>query len=504
MSQTYVSESRVYDYLYDPVFVTPHGRNDCGLVQKQLSQPHEASMVSGTERYKYFKRPVIPQLDTLPAELILAPTADGDPLQPPLQEKEPATKTCGMQTDYRESEAQTDPYTPNFILRKNEPDPELLLLQGLTHDHGLNPVTLLEVQMIEFQRKRHAVEASLPPATDEASMKLRRRILEGLELQAFKIREAEIDRHREVKLETLERLLFERNEAIEYENEQRVEAIRQENLIKRDKGMEFIQKKRLQTLRKLMKERAACSLPGTDKGRDIIKEYNTYCSKVYAPILRDGNVKDTKLMKTPILNVKDPVERLQTLDALAATIPYKLLNVESTSASKAGSEASAGRFRSQDMDKSLEIMDAVLRTKKSNNEAGTPKMEVKKLDSGTTVSKPRRLVERPPTPRVPEPSSEEEIEPYVLELQRLLRGRAIQNMMYEGKERRKDLIEEMKLGESKEENSQANKRLEDIKTTTLDAIAGELVSSMLVNLSGESEVGGKAVEEEKKEDIGAK
>lgn len=504
MSRTYVSESRVYDYLYDPVFITPYGRNDCGGLSKQLSQPHEASMVSGTERYKYFKRPVIPQLDTLPAELILAPTADGDPLQPPLQEKEPATRTFGMQTDYRESEAQTDPYTPNFILSKNDPDPELLLLQGLTHDNGLNPVTLLEVQMIELQRKRHAVEASLPPATDEASMKLRRRVLEGLELQAFKMREAEIDRHREAKLETLERLLYERNEAIEYTNEQRVEAIRQENLLKRDKGIEFIQKKRLQTLRKLMKERAAYTLPGTDRVRDIIKEYNTYSSKVYAPILRDGNVNDRNLMKTPILNVQDPVERLHTIDSLAATIPYKLLNVDTTKASKVGSEALAGRMRSQDVDKSLEIMDGVLRTKKSNNEGGTPKIEVRNpASSGTILSKPRRMVERPPTPRVPEPSSEEEVEPYVVELQRLLRGRAIQNMMYEGKERRKDLIEEMKLGESKAEDSQA-KRLEDIKTTTLDAIAGELVSNMLANLSGESEVGVKSQEEEKKEDMGAK
>jgi hypothetical protein len=55
--------------------------------------------------------------------------------------------------------------------------------QDLTYARGLEPVTLLEVQHIEFQRRRHIVTSSLPPATDEASLRLRKRILENLELQ---------------------------------------------------------------------------------------------------------------------------------------------------------------------------------------------------------------------------------------------------------------------------------------------------------------------------------
>lgn len=55
--------------------------------------------------------------------------------------------------------------------------------QKLTHSKGLQPVTMLEVQHIEFQRRKHQIESSLPPATDEASLKLRKRILENLEMQ---------------------------------------------------------------------------------------------------------------------------------------------------------------------------------------------------------------------------------------------------------------------------------------------------------------------------------
>lgn len=45
------------------------------------------------------------------------------------------------------------------------------------------------------------------------------------------------------------------------------------------------------------------------------------------------------------------------------------------------------------------------------------------------------------------PADEEEVEQAVLLLQYLLRGRAIQTLMYEGKERRKELIGELKSAE---------------------------------------------------------
>lgn len=41
--------------------------------------------------------------------------------------EEQKTKEVEVQTDYRESEAQTDPYTPKYILREKE-RPEVLNL----------------------------------------------------------------------------------------------------------------------------------------------------------------------------------------------------------------------------------------------------------------------------------------------------------------------------------------------------------------------------------------
>lgn len=38
----------------------------------------------------------------------------------------------GVQTDYRDSEAQTDPYTPEYVVRPGTTPPELLTLATLT------------------------------------------------------------------------------------------------------------------------------------------------------------------------------------------------------------------------------------------------------------------------------------------------------------------------------------------------------------------------------------
>lgn len=66
------------------------------------------------------------------------------------------------------------------------------MLEGMTFAHGL-PVGLAEVKMVELARKRREAEAALPPTTDEASVTLRLKLLEKLELAEFAAREADID-----------------------------------------------------------------------------------------------------------------------------------------------------------------------------------------------------------------------------------------------------------------------------------------------------------------------
>lgn len=54
-------------------------------------------------------------------------------MEAPRQEPESFTKDVASQTKYRESEAQTAPYSRDFMLDPNSEEPEVLMLQGLVH-----------------------------------------------------------------------------------------------------------------------------------------------------------------------------------------------------------------------------------------------------------------------------------------------------------------------------------------------------------------------------------
>lgn len=64
----------------------------------------------------------------------------------------PFQRSVGVQTDYRESETQTDPYTPDYVLRPGTAPPELLTLATLTwgKQHKPNKVLLAMFSAIFF------------------------------------------------------------------------------------------------------------------------------------------------------------------------------------------------------------------------------------------------------------------------------------------------------------------------------------------------------------------
>ena len=61
--------------------------------------------------------------------------------------EEPKTKVAEVQTVYRESEAQTNPYTPEYIIDK-ENVPEVLSIANLRFGKGL-PASMAEMDLIE-------------------------------------------------------------------------------------------------------------------------------------------------------------------------------------------------------------------------------------------------------------------------------------------------------------------------------------------------------------------
>lgn len=96
--------------------------------------------------------------------------------------------------DYSESDAQTDPYSPEYVLAPDSAPPELVALSTLKFGAGL-PAGMAELEMIERARIKRAWEAALPKVVDKESFNIRLKMMEEMELREWKEREEEINRH---------------------------------------------------------------------------------------------------------------------------------------------------------------------------------------------------------------------------------------------------------------------------------------------------------------------
>lgn len=120
------------------------------------------------------------------------------------------SRSIGQQTDYRDGEVQTDPYSPDYVVKPGV-QPELLTLATLSYGCGL-PAGLAEVEMIERARAKRAWEATLPPLADIEQHDKRKRMMEDMELVEWELREKEIEKLQEARLSMLKRLLRQREE----------------------------------------------------------------------------------------------------------------------------------------------------------------------------------------------------------------------------------------------------------------------------------------------------
>ena len=548
------------------------------------------TIVSGTQRYKYFKRPIMPRVSAIAPQILLAPTTAEDPLLPEETRVEASVKDVEVQTAYRESEAQTVPYTPNYIVT-GAADPEVLLLKNLTYENGL-PLGKKEIEMIEYARAKRDMESNLPPFTDEASLLLRKKLMEKQEMREFKLRENEIDKKREEKLAQIEKALVEREESNEFLTSQRLENVRLLKMEEREKVLQKIRNKRIKALRRLAHQRNI-SDPVLSDGikRDIIDDYYDKGSKVYAPVRRQGQDLSIPAEKFDVISRTLPLDNITNIMNLEATIPKRLLDNNNdnmlmaktapmklrsttTGSNNGGGRAAEPRLTSaaqraiRTTKRDVEEMHHILIQKKFQDatQAAGYAANGRPYSPGTVPTSPtatgnnpfnttnnaasgkqstilaallaKKPKGRPPTPdfttdrilapapvHIPNEDDEDFIEQNIEEkqqpavvveedktnytlknnhhfqasiilLQKLIRGRAVQNIMFEGKFRRKELINELKSADEEEQEYLAYTTAEevaiqkDIETsnineTSIETMAGSIASNMLVTLAQE-------------------
>lgn len=419
-----------------------------------------------------------------------------------------ATRDAGIQTVFRENEAQTLPFTPNYYIPEGgNPNPEVLGIQELGWDDGL-PAGVEEVELIQRLRRRRALEASLPEGDDAASREARFSALYKLEEQERKEREEHMEKVRQRRLDAIRSVLDERERAREESNRRRLEAVRAQKLKDLRRVVERTEVKRIAAGQKALEEGA----PGTSRAagsgmyavdpieprkrkKDLIELYSKYGVFASEPPIPPSGSKSSVAkpanqfrhydVRPAMLSLsegmqeveKEKVPRLQKLPPNAFVAPenYAITSLPTL-------------YQRREATRVVDALDYV-NGKIQKAESQAEKFSVLELYRAT----PRP--QRPDTPELElEDDAEEELEEACVLLQRLIRGRAVQNDFFDGKERCCGLIEELqaasnakcaeKSPEQKKEEEEAKLR-EAIADSFGDAAQGDVIVDTLDYLFNE-------------------
>jgi hypothetical protein len=392
--------------------------------------------VTGANRYKYFKRPLIPYTQSMGPEVVWA-SARQDPLSAltydPDQQRSatPLTKVAQTQTDYRDSDVQTDPYSPDYVIRPGT-QPEVVTLALLSYGCGL-PAGLAEVEMIERARAKRAWEEHLPPLHDMEQMDKRRKMMEQQELAEWALREQEIEKVQEARLLVLMKLLKQREDQHSDLNAKRLDRLwsRKQEDIKAK--VDRIHAEHVRSIRKMIERKR--KVEGKFERRDIVEDYSSFGSQTYAPLTRIGVFIDRNSEQYVVRNKY--LTNYNGLLELERSLPDFVLKPV-VKAPRRQMTTSAG-FLKRKYREEKELADIYQALQESKSKLGQPPKPLRFLQR---VEKP---IPRPPTPSVNiQSAQEEEKELAIIYLQQVVRGRSIQNMMYEGKEKRSELIKELR------------------------------------------------------------
>ncbi|XP_061735152.1 cilia- and flagella-associated protein 91 isoform X1 [Nerophis ophidion] len=376
--------------------------------------------LSGADHWKYYKRPQLPYVEQIALDV------NRDDYQEDSRETRgrpttldpPTHFTVAVQTDYRESEAQTDPFTPDYVLQCGTSPSELLTLASFTWARGL-PASIEEVEMIERARARRVYEERFPSLNDVDQLHKRRRMMEIMEAKEWAFREGKIQKLQDARLAVLGEMLQQRDHAEVAFTKERLNNIYSKLLKEKETKLHKVDKDHMRSMRKLEAKRR--NMEAIIKQLGTCKDYNIYSSLTSASRACGDKVKKSQSYE---------FKRLETYDGSFNQVhkpadPYK----QQKKYAKA----------------KLNMSKVIIRPPESRRSFLLQKYKDLKEELAKYLVKKEKPAPRPVTPTVEEPpEGEEEKELAVIHLQKLLRGRSIQTEIFNDKENHLDLIKELR------------------------------------------------------------
>ncbi|ORC91564.1 uncharacterized protein TM35_000051600 [Trypanosoma theileri] len=414
------------------------------------------------------------------------------------------TRDAGMQTVYRENEAQTVPYTPAYrIPEGGDPNPQILGLSELKWNDGL-PAGMEEVELIQRIRRRRAVEASLPPETDAKSAEIRHLALFELEEQERKEKEEHMEKIRQRRLDAIRETLEKREAAREESNRRRLEAVKAQKLADLRRVIERTELRRIAAGQKSIEKGASKTSPSPALGmyavdpiescknkKDLIESYSKYGVAAALPQIPSS----TTTTPPPPVGPSDHFRHYDVRPTML-TIPEGIQELETTKIPRIqklppNAFVAPENYAINSLPtlyqrrEATRVVDALEYVNANIHKSESPEENIHVLELYRAT--PR--LQRPDTPELElEGDAEEELEEACVLLQRLLRGRAVQNDFFDGKERCRGLIEELqaasnaKYAERSPEEKKVEedaKRREEIADSLGDEAQGDIISETL-------------------------
>ncbi|KAL3284775.1 hypothetical protein HHI36_018918 [Cryptolaemus montrouzieri] len=460
--------------------------------QQIHNRPHP---VQGRDRPKYFSCPVI----TYPSDVIPYLHFPAFTLKKvPKYFGESKVVTGGkmhanIQTDYRESEMQTSPWQPDYRLINNDGSvsPQLLKLDFLKWGSGL-PAGKDEVILVERARMKRAWEKHLPPPTDEGMLRKRRDVIDAMERDEWAFREQEIHEIQELRMKLLEEMLAELHQKARDRNDLKLRNIAE---IKKTETFAQIQKLRKKTERELRKlELKHRGVKTKYHATDAVEDHAHPKSELYAPLIRHG---------------EHPMRWHQVMDERLKYYKAQFVGVEEFSTLPRWINKATILKDDYNTTKLTGTHICMRETKWTTPVLKKLHEELKNLHKATKKRCTLRVridktVSEASTPETDElPDMEEDKYQAIIAIQSILKGRASQMLIYEGRDKCRELIKELKYStglleeqresigatrkkikhQQREEAIQIN-RIEKLQKS-LNKLEGSIVGSLLDFLNKE-------------------
>jgi hypothetical protein len=356
-------------------------------------------------------------------------------------------------------------------------------LKDLHYGDGL-PVDMHTLELIAKAREKRTFNDALPPLSDEANFNLRNKFTNEQETREWRLKEKEKEEINNKRLLILQELLEKREKENEIQRLEKIDKLKE----KKDEEVEaFIiksRKRRVKVIRNISKLKDKFATNKGNNGRDIILDYASFGSKVYAPLTRDGHNPDRHPFKFSLnsysLNTYDGLSEIESEVCSTANTTMK-------SITKPKMEKKYNNSLSKLEKVHLKAIEDAFSSIQKQEQKKIEEERIKKLKA---EEEERARIERnkPPEP-IPEKNL---ILEDVLLFQRLLRGRKEQLLMQEGKKNRFELIRELKradewkaAGATEEEEKLIENYKEKLTNGVVDAIQGENIAKTLDYLSKE-------------------